>query len=108
MVNIGTALLGVQDTVLIVLEGVLVSFDTNANWLLGNGSLHLSDRVFLNSLEAGDFNFTGILFLLALTVSSLSRSVWVVLLEINGFLLSKLESIFFETTITSFITVLGA
>lgn len=104
VVNVMTALLGVQDTMLVHLEGVLVGFDTDANWLNGKSSLHLGNRVLLELLPASGLDQTGVRFSMALSILALTGGVWVVCLGIDGILLGVFEGKLFKTTIAALVS----
>ena len=55
VVEVGSALLGVEDSTGVELE-VSLGIDRDASWLLGNGGLKLGDALVLDVRVSGDLN----------------------------------------------------
>ena len=99
------AFLVIDDSLVVQHEGVALSIDTDAGWLLSDGSLQLGNTLLWNSLVAGHSDLAHGLSGLASLISSF---VWIVRLERDFVLFSILEGPDLETTIATFIALFVA
>jgi len=104
VIHLSSALGGGDDTTGVLMEGWLVSLNTNGDWLLGNGSLKLIWGVLWNILRLGDLNLTFGLVVLAVEEWGLG-SVWVVGLGLHGVALGVLEGSVWHTTVATKVAI---
>jgi hypothetical protein len=76
VIEVGSALGGVEDTLSVTLEGSGVSFYSDGDWSSGDGSHELRGRVFLDGVDLRYVDKWGS-FLLASARLSVSGGVWV-------------------------------
>ena len=88
VVEVGSAVWGVQNTTRVSLEDELVGLNGNGGWSLGDGGLELVDRVGWDVSVGLHVNLTLVLGVLARSVSG---GVDVIRLEVLGILLSVVE-----------------
>lgn len=98
MVKVSSASGAGEDTTSVALECSTGGINRNASWLLIDSSLKLSNRSLWNSSVGGGINLSERSLGLASTGSG---NVWVVFFELLSVLFSILESIDFETSVTS-------
>ena len=101
VVEVGTALGGVEDTGLVHLEDELVGLNGDGSWLLGNGGLELVDGVGLDVGVARDLDLLEGLVGLAGAGGTGARGVWVVSHQFIGVGLQVVEGRVLPTTVAA-------
>jgi len=101
VVEVGSALGGVEDTASVHLEDGLVGLDGDGGWLLGDGGLQLGDGSWGNVGVRGNLNLTLGSIVLAGTGLSVSGGVWVGGLELLEVGLEVFEGVGLPSTIAS-------
>lgn len=101
VVEVGTALGGVEDTGLVHLEDELVGLNGDGSWLLGNGGLELVDGVGLDVGVARDLDLLEGLVGLAGAGGTSTRGVWVVSHQFIWVSLQVVEGRVLPTTVAA-------
>lgn len=101
VIELGSTLLGVEDTTGVHLEDGLVGLDGDGGWGLGDGGLQLGDGVGWDVLVGSNFDGTlgGIIF--AGAGLSVSRGIWISGLELLNVRLKVGEGVGLPSTLTS-------
>lgn len=101
VIELGSALLGVEDTTGVGLEDGLISLDGDRDGLLGNSSLELRNRSGFNVGVGSNLSDGGSLVHLARSDLAGSRGVRIVFFEINTVFFLELEGLVLPTTLAT-------